>query len=206
MPRDVNPQALADYLTYLWIPAPKTIFQNICKLPAGYTATFDSNGLRLRQYWDLADFESVERDEATLIDEFRERLTEAVRLRLISDVDLGAFLSGGLDSSAVVATMAALSDRPVRTHSIGFDEDRFSEIQHSDCVAERFATEHHRHFVKPDAAGIVDRLAWYFDEPFADSSAVPTYYVSQCAREQVTVRALRRRRRREHGRLSQVQI
>ncbi len=187
LPRDVDPQALADYLTYMWIPAPKTIFQNICKLPAGHTATFDANGLRLRQYWDLTDFEPVERDETTLIEEFRERLTEAVRLRLIAEVDLGAFLSGGLDSSAVVATMAALSERPVRTHSIGFAESRFSEVVYSDRVAEKFGTEHHRHFVQPDAAGIVDRLAWYFDEPFADSSAVPTYYVSQCAREHVTV-------------------
>lgn len=185
--REIDPQALADYLTYLWIPAPKSIFKDVRKLPAGHTATFDRNGFRIRRYWDIVDFEPFCQNEAQLVEQFRQQLTEAVRIRLISDVDLGAFLSGGLDSSAVVATMASLVDRPVRTHSIGFDEREFSEIPYSDRVAQQFQTEHHQHTVLADAVDIIGRLAWFFDEPFADSSAVPTYYVSECARRHVTV-------------------
>ena len=186
-PREIDPEAMQDFLTFGWIPAPKSIFRGIRKLPPAHTATFDASGLRLREYWDLDDSDELALSEEELQQQLCERLTEAVRVRLVSDVPLGAFLSGGVDSSSVVATMAGLCSEPVITNSIGFDERRFNEIDHADRVAALFHTEHHRQIVRPDAADILSTLAWHWDEPFADSSAVPTYYLSKMAREQVTV-------------------
>ena len=186
-PREVDPQAVQDFLTFGWIPAPKSIFRSIRKLPPAHTAIFDAHGLRLREYWDFDDADPLTLTEDQLCEELRERLAEAVRLRLVADVPVGAFLSGGLDSSAVVATMAGLRTDPVITNSIGFDEQPFNEIHHADRVAALFKTDHHRQIVRPDAAEILPKLAWHWDEPFADSSAIPTYYVSKMARENVTV-------------------
>jgi asparagine synthase (glutamine-hydrolysing) len=187
VPREIDPEALQDYLTYLWVPAPKSIFKGIRKLPAGHTAAFDVHGLRLEEYWDLVFPEPSRETEDRLAERFLEELRQSVRIHLISDVPLGAFLSGGIDSSAVVATMAGVTSTPVVTNSIGFEEENFNELPYADRVAERFRTEHHRHLVRPDAVEVIDRLAWHFDEPFADYSAVPTYYVSRMARENVTV-------------------
>ncbi len=187
VPREINPQALLDYLTLYYVPAPKSMFRGIEKLPAGHVLLFENGAIRTRQYWDLAFDASLEEDEASLRRRFWQHLSDAVEMRLVADVPLGAFLSGGVDSSSVVAAMAERSDRPVVTNSIGFQEERFNELPHADRIAKRFETEHHRYIVQPDAVDVVERLTHHYDEPFADHSAVPTYYVSKMARQNVTV-------------------
>ncbi len=187
VPRRINLEALQDYLTYLWVPGPKSMFEGIFKLPAGTTAVLDGHGLKVRQYWDLHFPEPLQDGENALREQFLERLESSVRAHLLSDVPIGAFLSGGLDSSAVVAMMARQSTRPVVTNSIGFEEEAYNEIGYADEVARRFGTEHHREIVRPDAVDLVNRLAWHYDEPFADPSAVPTYCVSKLARQSVKV-------------------
>ena len=187
VPREINLEALADYLSLLYVPAPKSMFRNIFKLPPGHTLSFSPEGMKVRQYWDI-DFSRVEeRSEEEWAEALLEKLTEAVKIRLVAEVPLGAFLSGGVDSSAVVAIMAQLLSEPVITNSIGFREETYSELPYAREVAKRFHTNHHEYIVTPEAIKIVDLLAYYFDEPFADSSAIPTYYVSKVARENVTV-------------------
>jgi asparagine synthase (glutamine-hydrolysing) len=187
VPRRINGEALQDYLTYHWVPAPKSMFDGISKLPAGYTALFDEHGVRTRRYWDLTFPEPLPDGEEALKRRFLDELEESVRIHLLSDVPLGAFLSGGVDSSAVVATMAGLTFGAVVTNSIGFEEEAFDELAYADAVAAKFGTDHHRQVIRPDAVDVVERLAWHYDEPFADSSAIPTYYVSRMARESVVV-------------------
>jgi asparagine synthase (glutamine-hydrolysing) len=143
--------------------------------------------LSIDQYWDIRYEPDDCLSESDWIDALREKLREAVKIRLISEVPLGAFLSGGIDSSTVVALMSQVQSAPVKTFSIGFREKDFSELEYARQVAEKFGTEHHEFVVEPDAIEVLPRLAWEFDEPFADSSAIPTYYVSKAAREQVTV-------------------
>jgi asparagine synthase (glutamine-hydrolysing) len=186
-PRDIDPTALSDYLSLLYVPAPKTIFRHVRKLPQAHYAVVTERDLRIVPYWTL-DFVPVrgEKPEA-LMEEIVEDLREATRIRLMSEVPLGAFLSGGVDSSAVVALMAGLSRAPVKTSSISFGDPRYDEAEYARLVAKRFSTEHREYPVTPDAVSVVEKLSWHYDEPFADSSAVPTYYVSRTAREQVTV-------------------
>jgi asparagine synthase (glutamine-hydrolysing) len=187
VPRTIDPVALDDYLTYLYIPAPKTIFQGIRKLPPGHTLTASRDGLRERQYWDV-DFAPREGlSEAEYAAGLMDKLREAVALHLMSEVPLGAFLSGGVDSSAVVGLMAEASDKPVNTASIGFREAGFDELPYARMVARHFGAHAYEKVVEANAAKILDTLVWHFDEPFADASMVPTYYVSQVARERVTV-------------------
>jgi asparagine synthase (glutamine-hydrolysing) len=190
-PRDVDLAAIDAYLSLGYVPAPSTAFRSIRKLPPAHWATFDLTGdepaFRCERYWQLR-YEpkpTLKPDEAAAA--LREKLVEAVRLRLTSDVPLGAFLSGGIDSTIVVGLMAALSDRPVKTFSIGFEDADFDELPHARRVAERWSTDHHEFIVKPDALGILPMLVRHFGEPFADSSAVPTYYVSKMTRSHVTV-------------------
>lgn len=185
--RTLDPLALDEYLTYLYIPAPKTIFRGIRKLLPGYTLTVDADGIRERQYWDLSFRPTTGLSEDDYAAGLLDKLRDAVESHLVSEVPLGAFLSGGVDSSAVVGIMADLLPQAVNTASIGFREDGFDELPYARAVAQRFATRAHEKVVKADAAAILDDLMWYFDEPFADSSMVPTYYVSQVARERVTV-------------------
>ncbi|MGE4095928.1 MAG: asparagine synthase (glutamine-hydrolyzing), partial [Candidatus Binatia bacterium] len=185
--RVVDPTALDDYLTYLYIPAPKTIFQGIQKLLPGHSVTVSKAGIRERQYWDLSFNPQDGRTEKDYAGELLEKLKESVSIHLVSEVPLGAFLSGGIDSSAVVGLMAALLDQAVNTASIGFSESAFDELPQARAIARQFAAHSHEKVVTPDAIGILDDLVWHFDEPFADSSMVPTYYVSQVAREKVTV-------------------
>jgi asparagine synthetase B (glutamine-hydrolysing) len=153
--------------------------------PEGRTSTaIERLELSIHQYWDIEyepDYSLTENDWAEAL---REKLKEAVRMRLISDVPLGAFLSGGIDSSTVVALMSMVQSEPVKTFSIGFKEQDFSELRK---IADKFHTDHHEMIVDPDAIEVLPKLAWEFDEPFADSSAIPTFYVSKMAREQVTV-------------------
>ncbi len=185
--RSIDPLALDDYLTYLYVPAPKTIFQKIRKLLPGYTLTVDANGIRERQYWDLSFHPPTNLSEGDFIEGLFDKLRDAVASHLVSDVPLGAFLSGGVDSSAVVGFMAGLLPHAVNTASIGFSEDGFDELPYARAVARLFSTQAHEKVVRADAVGILDDLVWHFDEPFADASMVPTYYVSQVARERVTV-------------------
>ena len=188
VPREINLQAVIDYLTFLCVPGPKTIYRNIWKLPPGSVAVISSGGLRLSQYWDL-DFNAGEArgDERRISGELIEQLEDSVACRLESEVPLGAFLSGGIDSATVVALMSTLQKKPVTSVSIGFREKEYDELPGAGQIAERFGTRHHTHVVKPDALSVLDKLVWHFDEPFADSSAVPTYYVCRAARQYVTV-------------------
>ena len=185
--RDVNPEAVDAYLSFGYVPDPLSIFTRIHKLPPGHHLTFVDGRVSVKQYWDFP-FEAAEaRSEEEIVEELRALLDESVRLRLISDVPLGAFLSGGVDSSVIVGLMARASTRPVKTFSIGFHEDSYNELHYARIAARHFETDHHEFIVTPDICKVVDELVWHFDEPFADSSAIPTYMVSKLARQHVTV-------------------
>ena len=185
--REIDPEALDAYFTLGYVPDPLSIFRRIHKLPPGHYLTFSAGEVVVKQYWDLK-FEKVNlRREEEYLEQLRELLAEAVRVRLISDVPLGAFLSGGVDSSSVVALMAPHMSGPLKTFSIGFHEDSYNELKYARLTAKKFGTDHHEFFVTPDICEVVDELVWHFDEPFADSSAIPTYMVSKLAREHVTV-------------------
>jgi asparagine synthase (glutamine-hydrolysing) len=185
--REINLEALDAYFTLGYVPDPITIFQAIHKLPPGHYLTFSAGRLNVHQYWDF-NFEPRESRKAEdYLDELRALLEESVRLRLISDVPLGAFLSGGIDSSTVVALMARQMNQPVKTFSIGFHEDSYNELKYARLTAKKLGTDHHEFFVTPQICDIVDDLIWHFDEPFADPSAIPTFMVSKLARDHVTV-------------------
>jgi asparagine synthase (glutamine-hydrolysing) len=185
---EVEPTAVADFLKYHFIPAPKTIYRNVYKLPPGHFLVLQAGGEpRVAEYWDV-DFSirACGRFEEAQ-DELLDLLAKSTACRMIADVPLGAFLSGGIDSSAVVALMAKASPTPVRTCTIGFDDKRHDESPFAREVAELFATEHKEYLVNADLQETVAVLPRFFDEPFADSSAVPTYHVSRLARQAVTV-------------------
>ncbi len=186
--REWRPDMLDAYLTLLYVPAPDTIFKGIHKLPPAHTLVAERGTIRLSRYWEL-EFpgDGDARREADYLDELNHLLSEAVSLRLVSDVPLGAFLSGGIDSSTVVAYMAATSAAPPITIAVGFDHQDFDEVHHAETVARHLGCEFHALTASPEVEALLPRLAWHFDEPFADSSAVPTYYVSQAARQLVTV-------------------
>ena len=187
--RELDWEALRDFLTLHYIPSPRTIFRSIRKLPpASYLVLdVDRPEPEVHRYWDLRFVPDSRPTEADWLDGLRWHLTDAVRSHLVSDVPIGAFLSGGVDSSAVVALMAQATEGRVRTFSIGFDEGDFDELAHAREVARRYDTQHFEYVVKANALEMLPRLAWQFDEPFADSSALPTYYVSRITREHVTV-------------------
>ena len=187
IPQDVDYEAMSDYFSFGYVPAPKTIYRAVRKVLPGHFIVANRNGIRDRQYWDISFRETEQRTEAEWCDLLRSELCEATRIRLMSEVPLGAFLSGGVDSSSVVAMMAKTSSTPVVTCSIGFPVKEYDESKYARQVAEQMGTEHHEDMVTPDALPIIDKLAWHYDEPFADSSAVPTYYVSKAARQHVTV-------------------
>ena len=195
VPRTADPSAIDRYLTLGYVPAPDTAFAGIRKLPAAHylvvEARADKNlgAPELVRYWRLPEPRATRRHRRTsdLKRELVGHLEEAVRLRLISDVPLGAFLSGGVDSSAVVATMARVGGGTVKTFSIGFSAKEYDETRYARMVAERYATDHQELVVEPDAVAVLPRLVWHYGEPFADPSAVPTYYVSKLARQEVTV-------------------
>jgi asparagine synthase (glutamine-hydrolysing) len=180
-------RAIARYLTYGYVPGSHSAFAGFHRLPAGHHLLWEDGRTVVTRYWRLQRDPGEPRPEAAWCEEIRARLEEAVRLRLVSDVPLGAFLSGGVDSSAVVATMAKALPGRVKTFSIGFDEPEYDELQYARLVAERFGTEHHELVVRPDAVAVLPKLAWHYDEPFGDSSAVPTFYVAQMTRRHVTV-------------------
>ena len=186
-----DPVAIHHYLTYQSVPAPLCAFRGIQKLPPGHYLLCRGGRTEVKRYWRLS-YEpkrsaATRREQRDLEAELLRRFEESVRLRLISDVPLGAFLSGGVDSSAVVAMMSRCATGPVRTFSIGFDDASYDELGYARLVAERLGTRHTELTVRPDALEVLPKLTWHYDEPYADASAIPTYYVSKMAREHVTV-------------------
>ena len=186
--RQINLQALHNFLSLNYIPHPYTIYKEIYKLPQGHILVCEGGNILLRQYWDAKYTENnVLKPEEEYAEELREKLKQSIKLRLLSDVPLGVLLSGGVDSSTIVALMSMLVDKPIKTFSIGFEEKSFNELKYARMVAQQYGTDHHELVVKPNATELLFQLAWHFDEPFADSSAIPTYLVSKLAREHVTV-------------------
>jgi len=186
--RRLDWNALARVFTFLTTPSAESIIAGVKKLEPGHLLLVPAGGEpRTQRYWEVAFEPDHGRSEADLVDRLRELLDESVRLHLVSDVPLGAFLSGGIDSSAVVATMTRAAATPVKTFSIGFPEADYDERPHARRVATAFGTDHHELVLEPAGLDVIADLAWYLDEPFGDSSAIPTYMVSKLASEHVTV-------------------
>ena len=184
----VNQEALLQYMYFGYIPDPLTAFTPIQKLPPGHLLEFEKGEIRIRKYWDLPRYSTHQpRSEEECLEELEWRLAEAVRMRLISEVPLGALLSGGTDSSTVVALMARASSSPVKTFTIGFKHHDFNESHYARIVAQRFGTDHHELILEPNVVETVETLTRSLEEPFGDSSMLPTYYVSCMARQHVTV-------------------
>ena len=190
-PRDISCAAVDAYLMYQYIPHPQTIYENIFKLPPGHFAVYEEGRLRVEPYWNPDWNRTFDGSLADAERELETLLRDAVRIRLQSDVPLGGFLSGGVDSSVIVALMDDRSRSPAKTKTktfaIGFPVSEYDESNYAAEVAEALGTEHYMERVTPDAVAILDRLVWHFDEPFADSSAIPTWYLSQMTRRHVTV-------------------
>jgi asparagine synthase (glutamine-hydrolysing) len=181
-----NLQAVADFLTFSYIPAPKTIYGSVLKLPAGHSLTVGEHGVRIRRYWKPQFTAEPQRFEA-IVEELETLASDAVERRMISDVPLGAFLSGGIDSSATVAYMANASPGRVKTFSIGFTNKAFDELGYARAVVKRYRTEHYEQVVSPSIHDVLHTLVNHYDEPFGDSSAIPTLYLSKMVRQNVTV-------------------
>jgi len=186
--RRVDLVALHHYLTYQYVPAPWSIFQGVSKLPPGHTLIWQDGKIETRRYWDIPRTppERVS-SVAQAAEQLRELLLEATKIRMVSERPLGAFLSGGIDSSAVVAAMARSSSQPVKTFCIGFEDAMLDERSYARILADRYGTDHHEQVVTSSALEVLPSLTWHFDEPFADSSAIPTFYVSKLSSQHVTV-------------------
>ena len=182
-----NLEAILHYLSYQCVPAPLSGFDGVQKLPPAHYLLVEDGQVSVRRYWRLkyGTKRRVSEDEAR--EELTDRLKEAVRIRLMSDVPLGAFLSGGIDSGAVVALMSQVGTGRVKTFSIGFEQKEYDELRFARRVATRYGTDHHEFVVRPDAAAILPKIVWHYSEPYADSSAIPTYYLAQLTRQHVTV-------------------
>lgn len=187
LPREVDYQAVDQYLTYQYVPHPATGFQHIQKLPPAHYLVVQDQKVRVQRYWQLDYSHKEQRTEKEWIEGIRENLDEAVKIRMQADVPLGAFLSGGVDSSAVVAFMAKHSAKPVKTFSIGFQEQTHNELPYARAVAKMYGTDHTEFIVEPKALEILPKLIYHYEEPYADSSAIPSYYVAQQTRQHVTV-------------------
>lgn len=186
--REINPEAIHYYLSFMCVPAPLTAYRQIKKLEPGHTLRFGLNGeVRIERYWQPDFSKKVKLSEVEAGERTIEVLREAVRVRLMSEVPLGAFLSGGIDSSAIVALMSEQSGEPIKTFSIGFEEQDFSELHYARRVAEHVGADHHEFIVRPNALEVLPTLVEHYGEPYADSSAIPTYYVAKETRRSVTV-------------------
>lgn len=189
LPRDIDLKAVDSYLTLQYIPSPMSVFKAARKLEPASTLVFEDGKFETKKYWNLPLGER--KLDGTPVEELKERLraelAEAVKIRLISEVPLGAFLSGGIDSSVIVALMAKASAEPVKTFSIGFKEAEFSELGYARQVAEMYGTKHTEFMVEANMASVLEKLAWHYSEPYADSSALPSYFVSRETRKEVTV-------------------
>src|SRR5438034_247559 len=181
-------RAFGSLLSTLYTPADQSIVEGVKKLEPGHVLVAQAGrGVRVERYWDVRFEPATGRSEADLADELRGLLEESVRLHLVSDVPLGAFLSGGIDSSSVVALMSRSTGRPVKTFSIGFRDADFDETADARGVARALGTDHHEEILEPDIASILEEVAFHLDEPFGDSSAIPTYMVSKLAAGHVKV-------------------
>ncbi len=187
VPAEPDLVAIHHYLAYGYVPGPYSAFKGFQKLTPGHYLMVRDGKVEVQQYWRLRYHPKLKLTEGQLCEELLARLRETVRLRMISDVPLGAFLSGGIDSSTVVALMSEVSSGPVKTFSIGFEEETYNELPYARMVAERYATDHHEFIVKPEALVVLPELVWHYNEPYADSSAIPTYYLAKMTREYVTV-------------------
>jgi asparagine synthase (glutamine-hydrolysing) len=187
VPRQLDPRALDAFLALQYVPEHLCIFANVRKLPAAHTLTLEAGQLRTKRYWKLNFLPKDDLPPQALEEQVLAELREAVRLRMIADVPLGAFLSGGVDSALVVALMAEASDRPVRTFSVGFSDQAFSELPAAAAIASRFGTEHSEVVIEPDAAADLPAVVRFADEPFADPSALAMYYLCRAGRQLVTV-------------------
>jgi asparagine synthase (glutamine-hydrolysing) len=187
IPREVDPSAIDCYLAYSYIPAPWSIWSSVKKLPPAHTLVWEDDETKLHRYWRLQYEPKLTASEAELEEQLREMVGAAVRRRMVSDVPLGAFLSGGVDSSIVVSEMAEASTLPVKTFSIGFEEEEYNELPRARAIANLFSTEHHEFMVKPDALAIVEKLVRHYGEPYGDSSAIPSFYLAELTRQHVTV-------------------
>jgi asparagine synthase (glutamine-hydrolysing) len=185
---EVNPEGLLQYFYFGYIPDPHTAFRRIHKLPPGHLMEYSNGRTSIREFWDVPEYGTqAAMSEEDCLEELERRLEEAVRIRLISDVPLGALLSGGVDSSIIVALMARVTSQPVKTFSIGFEAEKFNEAEYARLVAERFGTDHHELILNPNLEETLTFLSGMLEEPFGDSSMLPTYYVSRMARQHVTV-------------------
>lgn len=185
---ELNPEGLLQYFYFGYIPDPHTAFRRIRKLPPGHLMEYRNGRSSIREFWDLPEYGTHPAiSEEECLEELERRLEEAVRIRLISDVPLGALLSGGVDSSIIVALMARVTSQPVKTFSIGFEAEKFNEAEYARLVAERFGTDHHELILNPNLEETLTFLSGMLEEPFGDSSMLPTYYVSRMARQHVTV-------------------
>jgi asparagine synthase (glutamine-hydrolysing) len=188
VPRRVDAGAIDSFLAYGYVPSPNSIFSDVRKLPPAHTLLFEDGRVSLRRYWRL-DFSRklAVKDPRDLHEPIRAAILDATRRRMVADVSVGAFLSGGIDSSAVVAAMAQTSSAPVKTFSIGFDQDAFNELPHARRVSEQFGTDHQEFVVRPDAISIVPEIVRHYGEPYADASAIPSFYLAEMTRRHVTV-------------------
>jgi asparagine synthase (glutamine-hydrolysing) len=185
--RRIDPVALHHYLTYQYVPAPWSIYQGIQKLPPGHLLSWQDGVAKVSRYWRLDSTQRPVQSIPEAAEQLRSLLLDATKVRMLSERPLGAFLSGGVDSSAVVAAMARQTSGPVKTFSIGFENAQFDERAHARRVAEFYGTDHREFVVTPAATDVLPTLAWHFDEPFADASAIPSFYVAQMSSQQVTV-------------------
>jgi asparagine synthase (glutamine-hydrolysing) len=185
--KEIRLDALYDFFTYQYVPDPKTIFKNMYKLEPGHWMTINADGIKKEKYWDVSFKNISTKTEQQLTDQLFDMTQDCVNRRMVSDVPLGAFLSGGIDSSGVVGMMANNSSKPVTTCSIGFDSKKFDEVEYASIVAKKFKTDHHEFTVSKNVESSLEHIVSFFDEPFADQSLVPTYFVSELARQKVTV-------------------
>jgi len=185
--RDLDPVAIDHYLTFGYVPAPLSIFRNISKLAPGHRLVYENGTARVERYWHLRYSPLLQLDEIEAVERLRALLMEATRLRLVAERPIGAFLSGGIDSSLVVAAMAEQASGPVKTFSIGFNEPAYDERRYARIVAGRLGTDHHEFVVSGAGLDVLPDLVWHYDEPFADSSAIPSYQLARFTREHVVV-------------------
>jgi len=188
--KELDPCAIEEYFTLGYIPEPRSIYKQVKKLEPGHSLLIslkDKGDIKLKQYWDLEFDESIKGTEQEISEQLIEQLKEATKIRMVSEVPIGAFLSGGVDSSAIVAMMANLSDKPVNTCAIGFDHQAYDESKYARQVAKQYKTQHFQEQVNSNDFQLIDQLIDFYDEPYADSSALPTYQVCKLARKNVTV-------------------
>jgi asparagine synthase (glutamine-hydrolysing) len=187
IPREVDPAAIDCYLAYGYIQAPRSIWRAVKKLPPAHTLVWENGSARVERYWQLDYSQKAGAPLPELEEELRSRVSAAVRRRMVADVPLGALLSGGVDSAIVVSEMAAAAPQQVKTFSIGFAQEEYNELPLARLTAERFGTDHEEFTVEPDAIEIIPKLIRHYGEPFADSSAIPSFYLAELTRRQVTV-------------------